>query len=49
METDSNPSSDFVVKSSGSPEAIELVDNLEFTDDYKRLVCLPYFEELHKV
>jgi len=43
------PSSGFYVKPSENIESIEVVENFEMTNDFKQLVCLPYFKDLHKV
>lgn len=41
--------SGFYVKSSKDNESIEIVDNFEMTNEFKQLVCLPYFKDLYKV
>ena len=37
------------MKSSDTNESIEVVENFEMTNEFKQLVCLPYFKDLHKV
>jgi hypothetical protein len=49
MEQKTEANSDFYVKSSEAEESIEFVENYEMTNDFKQLVCLPYFKDLHKV
>ena len=33
----------------GGKDQIEVVDNFEYSDDYKKKVCLPYFKDLYRV
>jgi len=49
MQQKTEANSDFYVKGSEEGEKIEFVENYEMTNDFKQLVCLPYFKELHKV
>lgn len=49
MQASAEANSDFYVKSGESAESIEFVENYEMTNDFKQLVCLPYFKDLHKV
>lgn len=39
----------FYVKPGEDSQSIELVENFEMTNDFKQLVCLPFFKDLHKV
>ena len=39
----------FYLKSSNKNESIELIENYEFTNEFKKEVCLPYFKEIYKV
>ena len=41
--------SEFHVKSSESSESIEIVETFEMTNEFKQLVCLPYFKDIFKV
>jgi hypothetical protein len=41
--------SGFYVKSSENSESIEIIENFEMTNDFKQLVCLPYFKDVYKV
>lgn len=41
--------SGFYVKSTEDNESIEIIENFEMTNDFKQLVCLPYFKDLFKV
>ena len=39
----------FYVKPAEAGESIEIFENFEMTNDFKQLVCLPYFRDLYKV
>jgi hypothetical protein len=41
--------SGFYVKPGENSESMEIVENFEMTNDFKELVCLPYFKDLFKV
>jgi len=41
--------SNFYLISSSEEESIELVENLEFTNEFKKDVCVPYFKDIFKV
>ena len=41
--------SEFYVKSCKDGESIEIFENFEMTNEFKQLVCLPYFKDLCKV
>ena len=41
--------SGFYVKSSESSESIEIIETFEMTNEFKQLVCLPYFKDVYKV
>ena len=49
MQPSSEAKSGFYVKPTESSESIEMVENFEMTNEFKQLVCLPYFKDLHKV
>lgn len=49
MQSTTDAHSDFYVKSSESADSIEFIENYEMTNDFKQLVCLPYFKNIHKV
>jgi hypothetical protein len=40
--------SGFYVKPDAESESIEIVENFEMTNEFKQLVCLPYFKDLYK-
>ncbi len=37
------------MRSSENSESIELIENFEMTNEFKQLVCLPYFKDVYKV
>jgi len=39
----------FYVKPSENKDSIELVENYEMSNEFKQLVCLPYFVDVFKV
>lgn len=49
MNKELEVNSEFYVKSSQDENTIEVIENFEMTNDFKQLVCLPYFKDLHKV
>ncbi len=49
MQPSSEVKSGFYVKPTETNESIEVVENFEMTNEFKQLVCLPYFKDLHKV
>jgi len=49
MKAEENVETNFYVKNSDDGSTIELVDNVEMTNDFKQNVCLPYFKDIYKV
>ena len=41
--------SDFYIKPTEDTESIEFVDSYTIEDEFRKLVCVPYFTDLHSV
>ena len=39
----------FYIKASPEKDSIEIIDNIEMTNDFKQYVCFPYFQDIYKV
>ena len=39
----------FYLRANPEKSSIEIIDNIEMSNDFKQFVCLPYFQDLYKV
>ena len=49
LTPDINVGRTFFTKPSEDSKTIEVVDSGDLTNDFKQLVCLPYFKDIFKV
>jgi len=49
MEKTNEHDAVFYIKASPEKDNIEIIDNIEMSNEFKQYICIPYFQDIFKV